>query len=258
MTTKFAWDVPGYVQGHRFSQDERYYDPATGRFRDLAGYDHLGNYVETVTGTPAFSTHGVNSRQGLLLDKSAQFKFLPAIPWQGSALLVIKPTLASASVTHWPWLFGTNITETSNGFIRLNRASGVNNLTYATPSSVLASTVGSLVSGNIAIAAFSTNQEDRIARRTQDGVTITASSPLADAVHGNGMAIASASAAAEIGGVSGAYVRMGDLVGDATTTPNATDYLHVFEQHFWKGDVLRDNATKLAAFIASLREYYGI
>jgi hypothetical protein len=261
--TTFAWDVPGYVQGHRFSDEPRYWDADTGRFRDRAGYDHLGNYVELSEGTPAFSTHGANNRRGLLLDNSVIFKFHPTIPWEGSMLFVVKPTRSvAATPTQYPWLFGCSTAEASNGSVRFSKTGTGTacTITAATPSSVLLLQHTDLVAGNISIVAFSFNQSDRIGRKTRDGVTITASAP-EGGVNGNALAIGSVSSPLDledIGGVSHDYVRMGDMVGDGGLFPHATDYLHVFEQHFWKGDVLLDNSEKLADFIASLEEYYGI
>jgi hypothetical protein len=258
--TRFAWDVPGYVQGHRFSDGARYWDEATGRFRDLAGYDHIGNYVELVGGTPAFSTHGANERTGLLLDNATTFKFHTAVPWEGSMLFVVKPTTPSASVTQYPWLFGNAPSETSNGNIRLAKSGGVTSLSALTPSVLIVNTVTPLTSGDIGVAAFSFNQSDRYARSTKDGVTITELGPEAGA-NGNPVAIGAVSSPgviADIGGISHDYVRMGDNVGDGSLTPNATDYLHVFEQHFWKGDVILDYPDELAGFIADLEEFYGI
>lgn len=258
----WAWDVPGYVQGHRFSQGKQYWDAATGRFKDQAGYDHLGNFADVVVGTPAFSVHGTRSREGLLLDNACHLKFLPSIPWEGTMLVVFKPTLVTAAVTQWHWLWSTSPTETNNGNIILSRASGVNSLQYRTPSSQLASgstPVGALVSGNIAIGAFSTSQQTRTMFSTKDGVTVTETAPSVVSVHGNAQAMASATPSVPIGGVNGTHVRLGDIIGDGTVTPNATDYMHLFEQHFWKGNVLTGaSLPQVASFIASLKSYYGL
>ena len=61
---KFAFDVPGYVQGHRFSDEAEYYDSANQRFYDLAGFNRFGNHVEKIVGTPAFASRGSKSRRG--------------------------------------------------------------------------------------------------------------------------------------------------------------------------------------------------
>jgi hypothetical protein len=251
--TSYAWDIPGYMQGHRFSQDAEFYDSANTRFRDLAGYDHLANYCEKTAGTAAFSNHGANSREGLLLNNSNQWRFIPAIPWDGTVLVVIKPTLVSAAVTHYPWLFSKSATATTNGNIRLVRASSVNSLQCLTTGASLSRSVTGLVSGNICIVAFSLNQEDRKIHSTQDGVTVTSTSAAAGTTNGNAVAIGYGTSSDP----DARYGRLGNL-DNSTTTANATDYLHVFEQHFWKGDVLNDNATKLQAFITTLKAYYGI
>jgi len=256
----WAWDVPGYVQGHKFNQSKQCWDSATGRFKDQAGYDHLGNFADVVVGTPAFSVHGTRSREGLLFNNSCHLKFRPSIPWEGTMLVVFKPTLVSASVTHWHWLWGTSATESSNGNIILARASSVNSMSYRTPSAQLSRQITGLVSGTIAIAAFSTSQETRIAYSTQDGVTVSPSAAAAATVHGNACGMATSGVVAGgIGGVLSTHVRMGDIIGDGTVAPNATDYMHIFEQHFWKGNVLTGTALpQVANFITSLKSYYGL
>jgi hypothetical protein len=262
--TTFAWDVPGYVQGHRFSNDLRYWDHISNRFRDLAGYDHLGNYVQQVAGVNAFSPQGVNNRVGLLLDNTSTYKFHTAVPWEGSMLFVFQGNEGSSgSATFYPWLWGCSASEISNGHIGmlLSAFAGTTTFSANTPSKLIVSSFTSLPLGAITICAFSFNQAERLARQTRDGVTIIEGPPEAG-VNGNPVAIGSVSGPgviADIGGISHDYVRMGDLVGDGALVPNALGYsLHVFEQHFWKGDVLKDNAEDLADFISSLRDYYGI
>jgi hypothetical protein len=243
----YAWDVPGYVQGHRFSQDAKYWDPVTSRFRDQAGYDHFGNGCEVAVGTPAFSVHGLNNREGLLLNNSCHLRFKPSIPWEGSGLFVFKPTIPAGTVSQYHWLWGDAATEGSNPRIILVRGSGIISITVAAIGT-LSQVLQPYTSGVIGIAAFSTSQETRSMYSTKDGVTVT-SETAAPASHGNAMVM----------GGGSTHVRLGDIIGDGTTTPNVTDYMHLFEQHYWKGNVLVGSSlTKLASFITSLKEYYGL
>lgn len=250
----YAWDIPSYRQGHRFSQTSEFYDAANTRFLDRAGYTRFGNnHCGVAVGTPAFSNHGANSREGLLLDNSCQMQFLPAIPWQGTMLIVFKPTLVSAAVSIYPWLFGESGTSSSNGHLLLNRASAVNSIQCRTPAAVLSRSITGLTSGNITIAAFSISQVDRKIYSTQDGVTITATSAAAGTTSGEAVAIGGFRNSV----ITNRFCRLGANANSGSAA-NATDYLHLFEQHFWKGDVLNNSATKLQAFIASLKTYYGI
>lgn len=258
--TTYAWNVPGYIQGHRFSDDPRYWTTSSGRFRDLAGYDALNNYVQLVAGTPIFETLGANSRRGLKLNQSNIYKFHSSVSWEGSFLIVARAHTGSGSLTLYPWTFGTADPPYVNGTIRLNKSGGLNTFNAATPSALMTSPLGSIANDAIVICAYSFNQADRIARRTRDGVTIDTNGPAAG-TNGNHLAIGGNTApgvVADIGGISHDYVRLGDNFGDGSLTPNTLDWLHVFEQHFWKGDVLLNNASALADFITHLKDYYGV
>ncbi len=250
----FATGIPDYLQGHFFNQSGANYN-GSDHFYDQAGYEALGNGMNKTAGTPAFSTHGANSREGMLLDNTNQWQGILAIPWEGTMLVVFKPTLVSAAVGVYPYLFGTAAT-TSNARVLLGRNSGVNSFQCLTGSSVLVRSVTGIVSGNITIAAFSLSQKDRKIYSTQDGITVTGTTALAGTTNGNGVALGSSSTTDPVG----RFMRLGDFTNNqgVSPTPNATDYMYIFEHHFWKGDVLNNNASLLAAFIASRKTYYGI
>lgn len=254
---KFAYDVPGYVQGFRFSQDRRFYDSANARFFDLAGYNRFGNYCEKVNGTASFANHGTNSREGLRLDNTNHWQFTPMVPWEGTHLIVFRPIFASgATMSIHPLIFGNAATVGSNGKIRLQFASGVRSINIDTPSSSLSRSVAGLVSGSIALAAFSLSQSDRKARATQDGVTVSASSALAGTTNGVGVAIGAGGSAGTLGA---RLCRLGNLSGtEGDVVQNTTDYLDLFEYHTFKGDQLTDNLAAMKEFIDSLKTHYGI
>jgi hypothetical protein len=255
--TAYAFDVPGYVQGHRFSSDARFYDSDNKRFYDLAGYSRFENAVDWVVGTPTFSSHGANSREGLLLDNTCQWKFTPAIPWEGTVILVFKPTLVATTVTLNTLIFGNQTTVSSNGRIFLSRSSPTNSITASTSGAALSRQVSGLTSGNITIAAFSMSQVDRKIYSTQDGVTVTGTSALAGTTNGNGIALGQMSSGTSTEGAR--YVRLGNNSGTlADTTQNTTNYLHLFEQHYFKGDALTSSLSKVKDFIDTLKSYYGI
>lgn len=257
--TTYAWDVPGWIAGHRFTDDSHFYDAANSRFLDMAGYTRYKNNAmiksaATPSGTPTFAALGTSNRRGMLLDQSCQWTLNNPIPWQGTMLIVFRPTFASANVTLTVWRFGNTATLSGNARVSLIRASSILTARSFGPAGTLSTTSLALVSGNIYVFAFAWNQEDRILRQTRDGTTIIASA--ADPGTTNGNAPAPGFSGASPPNIDGRFIFIGDnLFG--TTTPNATDYIHLFEQHFWKGDVIRDQPTKLAAFMTARRTYYA-
>lgn len=245
---KFAYDVPGYVQGHRFSDEADYYDSVNQRFYDISGFNRFGNHVEKVVGTPVFANRGSNSRRGLYLDNTNHWQFPHACPWMGSGLIVAELSFVTSGTTSfYPHIFGDAATVSSNAQIRGGHFSGSTTINLAGPNAALAQS-SAWPNNTLGIFAWSRNQEDRISRITRDGITVTATAPLAAATNGN-----------SIGMAGQPRCRLGNLSGiDGNTTASTTGTLHLFEQHFWKGDVLRDNLPELKAFIDTLKAHYGI
>lgn len=247
---KFAYDVPGYAQGHRFSDEPEFYDSVNQRFRDLAAGDKFGNYVEKINGTPVFEYRGARNRRGLFLDNQNHWQFAHQCPWAGSGLIVVEMNYATSGTTIFtPYIFGDSSSLSVNPKIQALYTSGQQRLTVDGGSSVLAQTESNFPNNKIAIFAWSRNQQDRKSRITQDGTTVQESAALASNTN-TGLFI----------GLRGQpRVRLGNLNGvDGDTTPSTTGTLRLFEQHFWKGDVLRDNREELAMFMQSLRQRYGI
>lgn len=247
---KFAYDVPGYVQGHRFSDRPDYYDAGKRYFRDLAGGDRFGQGVSHVVGTPVFSAFGPNTQRGLSLDNTCHWQFPHVCPWMGSGLAVVAlQFVAGGTNSFYPWIFGDATTVTNNGLIHARHNAGSREIIIKGYGGLAPTLINGYVDGQIAVIAWSRNQQDRICRMTRDGVTITESAPYDSAsVNGNGI------------GLTGAYrTHLGNLNGIAgNTTPSTTGTLHLFEQHFWSGDVLKDHSGKLAEFISSLKTVYGL
>lgn len=241
---KFAYDIPGYAQGHRFSDEPDYYDATNERFYDLAGLSRFGNDVTKVNGTPVFASVGDRQRRGLFLDNQNHWEFPHACPWMGSGLIVVKMNyVTSATASFTPWLF------VRGGKIQGLHFSGQTRLSIDGGSSQLSQAYNYFPNEKIAVFAWSRDQQDRRSRITQDGVTIDVSAEYAPSAD-NGNYIG-------LGGQP--RCRLGNLSGtEGDTTASTTGTLHVFEQHFWKGNVLRDNPNELAAFIQSLKDYYGI
>jgi len=154
---------------------------------------------------------------------------------------------ATATTSFYPYLFGDAVTVSSNPNIRGGHFSGSTSINLAGPGATLGQS-SAWPNNTLGVFAWSRNQEDRISRITRDGVTVTASAPLAAATNGQ-----------NIGMGGQPRCRLGNLNGtDGNTTASTTGTLHLFEQHFWKGDVLRDNLPELKAFIDTLKIHYGI
>lgn len=250
---KFAHDLPGYAQGHRFSSAPEFFDSANQRFHDLAGYNRFGNHVEKLNGTPVFAARGSNARDGLYLDNTNHWQFPNMTPWHGSGLIVAEfNTLEGAtSGNMFPWIFGTssvgNITNDPLLWVQYNF--GSRKFYVWGPASQLVQSLDIPDSPDLCIIAWSRNQEDRKSRYTLDGTTVTASAAFnTGETNGNSIAMGSAG-----------VVRMGNLNGSqGDVATSATGTMHLFEQHFWKGDVLRDNLPELKDFIGTLKSHYGI
>lgn len=243
---KFAYDIPGYVQGHRFSNDPLYYDSTAQRFYDLAGGDRFGQGVTKVVGTPAFNNRGANSRQGLYLDNTNQWQFPHACPWEGSMVIVAQFNTI-ADLTTYPWLFGEDTsTLTNNPFIAAYSPSGVSKLWIQGGGGQLQH-VPNIPNDQIIVFAVSRSQDDRISRYSRDAVTIDASAPY-NTARTDGLYI----------GMRGQpRVRLGALDGTNGTTASTNGTSHVFEQHFFRTNILRDHQTATAEFMSTLKAYYG-
>lgn len=247
---KFAYDIPGYVQGHRFSNDALFYDATKERFSDLAGGDRFGQYVSKINGTPVFANRGANSRQGLYLDNTNQWQFPFGTPWAGSGLLVAQyNTLDGATSGNiWSHIFGEDTLNTNNSAIWVNYNFGTRTFYIWGAGSTLnqSTPIGDDV---IVLIAWSRDQQDRIARHTTDGITVTASAAYnPSATNGVGIPL-----------YGQPRCRLGNISSNAADTAvSTTGTMHIFEQHFWKGNILRDNLPDTKAFIDTLKTYYGI
>jgi hypothetical protein len=260
---KFAYDVPGYLCGHRFSQDRRYYDATANRFYDLAGYNRFRSYAEVTVGTPAFSTHGTNAREGLLLDNSCQLQFVNPCPWEGTMIYVIKPTLPAGTTFLRPWHFGDAASSTSNGLIGFNSTLTANQIVAAgsTPAVSAAWPTITIPSANglLMVLMWAWDQETRILYNSRDAVTVTTSSAASGTTNGNALSMGWNGNVGLTGSVGSRMVRLGNNTGTiGNVTPDATNYCHVFEQHFFKGNVLRNNLAEVKEFVDTLKAYYGV
>ena len=248
-----AHEIPGYVQGHRFSNEsDVFYDADNLKFKDLSGYGDFLD-LEITTGSPSFEDTGVNNRKGLLLDKQVQGRFIPAAPWETTFVFAIYvELLTSGTQIRFPYLFGTQATETSNGYIQVRSVGGTRSVLMASPGSVLSREV--LISGDgLIVGAISFDQSTRKGYDTKDGVTVNESSAVADGGNGNGVAIGSAS----VTDFDGLYCRFGDLLGDGSTTAETDLKVVALEHHFFTGNVIGSHQDKVAALLSEMSSHYG-
>tara|TARA_A100000171_G_scaffold43222_1_gene45113 strand:+ start:308 stop:1063 length:756 start_codon:yes stop_codon:yes gene_type:complete len=249
-----AHEIPGYVQGHRFSDEsDVFYDADNLKFKDLSGYGDFLD-LEITTGTPAFEDTGANNRRGMLLDKQAQGRFIPAAAWETTVVFAIYvELLTSGTKVRYPYLFGTSPTETANGNIRALSVGANRSISASTPGVAL-SADREIAGDGIIVGALSFDQSTRRAYDTADGVTVNESSAVADSGSGNNVALG-------LGGPGvpdDVYCRFGDLVGDGSTTAEADLKIVALEHHFFAGNVISSHQDEVGALLSEMATYYGV
>ena len=243
-------DLPGYVQGFRFSDDAQYYDSGATRFIDLAGYGDF-NGLTITAGAPAFV--GSGATRGLTLDNTVQGKFLPACPWQGACIVVMGPDM-SANGTVYPVIYGVAASVASNGKISIQRASSTD---YLHASQSASGTLNARnqyntgAMGGIKVGAFALSQETRKSYVTKDGVTVVESAAVAAANNWVSMS------GKDTARTDGQWARFGNLSGTLADVTITTNKMTIYELHFFKGNVLVNDAATVAAEITALKTQYG-
>lgn len=255
--TAEAAAIPGYSAEWRFDDtDSGAWDSGNERFNDLAGYG-LRNAMLKTAGTPVFAAAGSNSRRGLKLDNSHNWRSFFPIGWQGTIGLLFVPTFAN-NVTLNVCTVGLNATVSSNGRpFHLVRSSSVISARSNTPAVAGASLTGLTNNGVVAFVA-STNQSDRNSRGTVDAVSpLTTVALTASSINGNAVAYGFASGGSPVD-TSRGWMRMGNnsgTIGDLTA--NATDYVTMFEIVMWKGDRLTSHLSAVKTWLDARKAYYG-
>jgi hypothetical protein len=255
---KTCYDVPGFLAGYRFQNDPRYYDADNNRFLDLSGY---GLHCEKTAGTVAFSTHGANSREGILLNNSNQWRIENPNPWELTFLAIMKGHVESGSFVMRPMLLGDATTASSNGQFLVNANAGATALTSnaATPAAAQNTTLLNHTEEAIFTTCHGFDQESRKAYSTADAVTVNESAAATATVNGNASAPGWNGNIGLAGSENSRYIRIGNnsgTIGD--TAANATNYLYLFALFFFKGNTLRTNLPKFKAFLDTEKLYYGI
>lgn len=244
----YAFEIPNYIQGHRFSDDKLFYDAETKQFIDQAGYGERAALKITV-GSPKFET--VNNERALLLDNTFHGQFASPIPFQGSIVLVLKPkyTGGGANAINYISIFGDGSTLTSNGLLYTQYASGQRRVVLQTGSARLSLTK-SRTDDNAVVIAYSLDQTTQKLYCTLDGVTVQEVAPSAIR-NDDGL---NASMRSGLHGVR--FGNLSGVAGDVAPIANLSTYM--FEQHFYAGNILTESLVETKAFIDTLKEKYGI
>lgn len=246
-------DIPGYVQGFRFSDESQYFDSGAGIFHDLAGYGNF-NGLTLTTGTPNFI--GSGATRGLQLDNTCQGRFLPAIPWDGACIAVMQPvSFDGTTKTLIPVIFGVAASVSSNAYISVGHNSGSFSHSLRSTSSTISASNAYSGAGNsgIKVGAFAISQATRKGYYTKDGVTVSETAAVAANNAGVGMA------GKDTNRSDGQWARFGNISGTlGDTAVIATAHrVNMFGLHFFKGNPLVTDAAAVANAIAALKAQYG-
>jgi len=242
-----AFEIPGYVQGHRFLDDPLYYDSTAKRFKDLAGYDHLGNGLTITTGNPIFETVGGN--RGLRLDNTFNGSFRCPIPWMGTMICVIKPQyLSGLTAGRYPLIFGDAVNPLSNGRQYIYYTSTKRGVQLVSAGAQL-QTQNYRNDDNCVVVVMAFDQQTRMSYSTVDGVTIATATAPANTTNGNAVSLSTA----------GVGVRFGNMTAIEGDVTQVTDlYCQYYEQHFFDGNILLSDLAKTKEFIDKLKAQYNI
>jgi len=247
----YAFNIPGYVQGFRFSDaDLSFYDPVAKRFHDQAGYGPA-NALDISVGTPAFET--VADQRGMILDNTVQGGFLPAIAWEGTAVVVWKPTMPDNG-TSYVFVFGSATSIASNGSIFVQRATASDYRHQIRTFGSSATAKVDKATDALVVACLGTSQTTRKAMATEDGVTITESAAVGDNNNGNSLALGYHVSTVP----NSRLVRFGNLSGTIGDTSVTTNTVTIFEAHFFSGNPMIDAPDQVQGFLAALSSKYGI
>lgn len=232
-----------YVQGHKFSNEsDIFYNVDNAEFKNLSPYTKFNYNVETTIGSPIFESFG--NHIGIKLDRSWQGRFIPAIPWGGTAIFTVRMERITLGPTFgcYPIIFGDAANESSNAILFSSFAGNEERLIMSAPSAK--GSQYSDIGGEIKTIAWSF---DNITGKSYmyDGNTVT--EVVVDTSVFGALSLS----------VSGFYARIGDLIGDGTSTP-VTDYnIHLFEQHYFNDNLILNDLDNLKKMVNSMNDYYN-
>lgn len=247
-----ANDIPGYVQGFIFDdRNSAYYNSGTKVFLDQSPYSGWGiNDLNITAGTPTFSTLG--SGRGVVMDNTVQGKFLCPTPWEGSVIVIQKADMTTNTTIN-PVVFGAAASVSSNGRLTVVRANASSFSHRLLTASATSTGNISATNQNPKILGYSFSQNTRRAYATEDGTTVASGAAVADS--GSGVFCFSGNTADFNEGFLARWGNLSGTIGDFTLSVNP---MTMFEMHWFKGNVLLDYPTEMAAFWADRKAYYGI
>lgn len=243
----YSYGIPGYVQGHRLSDEsELFYDATNKRFKDLAGYGDRNDLVINV-GTPVFET--VDGNRCVKLNNTFHGIMPCPIPWMGSVVAVIKPMYVSGgTLLRYPMLMGDAVSASSNGQFQVLHFGGSRRVALVSPSASLAATK-ERADNNLVVVAFAFDQSTRKGYSTSDGITVTETTASASTTNGLAPAVST--------GLNG--IRFGNMNGVAGDTTEITDvFAYMYEYHFYSGNILTENLAETKGFMDTLKAKYGV
>jgi hypothetical protein len=249
-------DLPGYVQGFVFS-DASTSTYESGVFKNQSPYGPGPGGIADITltvGTPSFAT--ANGQKGVILDNTVQGGFVPALPWDTACIMICRPDM-SVNGTVFPVIAGRAVSVGSNGVLRLSRVSSTDYRPgFIGPSSTVPAVNTYAGAPALTVNAFELSQETRIGYSTKDGVTVTATAPVAASTNGVPLAWAAASGPDALG----LRCRFGNLSGTIGDTSATTNTMELYELHFFRSGLLRDagSLALLATEMAALKTKYGV
>jgi hypothetical protein len=247
-------DIPGYLMGHRFSDDSADYDAVNKAWYDKGPYAGRGTDVTVTAGDPAanFTTvAAANNRRGVWVNNLWHAKMRCPIPWMGSVIVVVKPQNNSGTTTRTRYfaMFNNFASAPSNGYMGVQYFGSDRRVLFVTASSQVIRNPNR-TDENTRVHAFATDQFTRFGYDTANGVTVNSAAAPASTTNGNVLALLAANEGVRIGNANG-------VLGDSTT--DTSDFgCYLFEWHWFRGNILvGDPLAQVATEIAALKAYYG-
>ena len=243
-------DLPGYIQGYKFTDSAAFYNSAGNYFIDQAGYsDFPASRLEITDSTPSFVD--VNAARGMVLNNTCQGLLNVPIKWGGSAITVWgAPSRFGTNGSLFPVICGANPTETGNGLFYLNRASAASYRHYFRSQGGVATEYAQHADDAIYASCGAIDQENRTVAAMNSAGTIRTSAAVAD----NNIGLALNSTVEN--GVYGSRDRFGNLDGGFGTTAVANTMI-ICELHFFSGVLTDAPTTAVEAELVALEAIYG-
>lgn len=250
-------DLPGYVQGYKFTDSAAFYDSSGNFFIDQAGYSAFpASRLNIEVGTPSFVD--VNSARGMVLDNTVQGRLMMFPVFHGSCIIVMgAPGRIGTNGFLWVTIGGSNVSATSNCGIRYYRVSAADyrhQLFSSGGSSVYAN------AGNgdgIFATALCLDQENRLCKGIEADGTVTSGATVADNNRG-------VEGFRDIGGSNADMDRCrGEIFGNLSGVPGDTAALSgsrsmiICEMHFFDSILTDSPTTAVEAELAALEAIYG-